>query len=283
VKKFTTTLPAFLTDVSIVPASLPAVLGGATTHGVLWQAAPGSFLLDVPAVARYLVVAGKTINIDFASEAIATEVERHMLMLPLAALLYQRGMLAVHAAAVANDQGVVLLAGDSGSGKSTLLPGLLKRGWTMLADELAIVGLNELGQPVVYPTASVIALWPESLEKLGIDITSLPSADVNRLELAASGQAVVGSLPLRTIYRLGVHGAGEIELKELTGSARFRAVGTLLYNSHVADAVCSRPDYLRCAAAIAQSVPISILRRPRGIWSVEALTELITINHQGNL
>lgn len=268
-------LPNFLADVSITHAPLPSALDGATACGVLWQAAPGRFLLDVPAVARYLVTAGSSITIDPSLDAPLLTVEHHLGMLPLASLLYQRGMLAFHAAAVADEQGVVLLAGDSGSGKSTLLVELLQQGWRMLADDLAIVGLNEQGQPVVYPTAPGIALWPESLKKMGIDPDSLPSVDANRREFLPVGQTVGTPQLLRGIYRLNVHSKSAVEMEELAGSARFRAVGTMLYNSHVADAVCGRADYLRCAAAIAQSVPISILRRPRGVWSVEALAEHI--------
>jgi len=270
-------LPDFLADISVTQASLPTALDGTTACGVLWQAAQGRFLLDVPAVARYLITAGNSITIDSVPDTPAIVVEHHLGMLPLAALLYQRGMLAFHAAAVANDQGVVLLTGDSGCGKSTLLVALLQRGWRVLADDLAIVGLDGQGQPVVYPTASGIALWTESLKKLGIASDSLSCCDANRREFVPSGQTAGDPQPLRHIYRLGVHGKREVEPEELAGSARFRAVGTMLYNSHVADALCSRADYMRCAAAIAQFVPINILRRPRGVWSVEALAEYIAL------
>jgi hypothetical protein len=270
-------LPHFLADISVTHAALPVAFDGAIANGVLWQAAPGFFLLEVPTIARYLVKGGSAITVDVAPDASASSVGHHLGMLPLAALLYQRGMLAFHAAAVANDQGTVLLAGDSGSGKSTLLTALLQRGWTMLADDLAIVGLNEQGQPVVHPAAPGVALWPESLKKLGIDPTLLSPADANRLEFIPEGQTAGVPLPLCGIYYLNVCGKNTVSLDELAGSDRFQAVGSLLYNSHVADALCSKVDYLRNAAAIAQSVPIRILNRPRGIWSVDALVEHISL------
>jgi hypothetical protein len=137
--------------------------------------------------------------------------------------------------------------------------------------------LDEQGLPVVYPTAPSIALWPDALKKLGIDSDSLTPCDANRREFIPAGQAACGPQPVRGIYRLNIQSKNEVGLEELVAGVRFRSVGTMLYNSHVADAVCDRSNYLRCAAAVAQSAPISILKRPRGIWSVEALAEYIAL------
>lgn len=270
-------LPEFLTDCCISQAPLTAVLDVATIRGVLWQATPEQLLLDVPGVARYLAKGGKSITVDPAPDAPAERVSYFLGMLPLAALSYQRGMLAFHAAAVCNDKGALLLAGDSGSGKSTLLAALLKRGWRMLADDLAIVGLDKQGQPVVFPSAQGIALWPESLKKLAIDPGGLQSCDTNRYIFVPAERASGNPVPLRCMYRLGIHSKSGVEQEEPSGNARFRLIATMLYNSHVADAVCNKADYLRCAAAISRQAPIRILRRPRGQWSVEMLAEHISL------
>jgi hypothetical protein len=157
------------------------------------------------------------------------------------------------------------------------LAALLKRGWRMLADDLAIVGLDEQGQPVVLPAAQGIALWPESLKKLAIEPGGLQSCDFNRRIFVPAERAKGNPVPLRCMYRLGIHIKSGVELEEPTGNARFRLIATMLYNSHVADAVCSKADYLRCAAAISRQAPIRILRRPRGQWSVGMLAEQISL------
>jgi len=271
-----TMLPDFLSDLSVTTASLPIALDGAIARGVLWQNAAGRFLLDVPGVARYLVEAGRTITIDPAPNAPVQKVEHFLGMLPLAALLYQRGLLAFHAAAVSNGDVALLLAGDSGSGKSTLLTALLQRGWRMLADDLAIVSLNEQGQPIVHPACSGIALWPESMKNLGIDADSLPYADANRRKYSLPEQCETNPQCLRGIYRLSVHNKCEVEMEEMAGSARFQTTGTMLYNSHVADVLCNRVEYMRYVAAIVQSVSYRELRRPRGVRCVEALADQIS-------
>jgi hypothetical protein len=278
-----TTFPAILSDVSYSTASLPSELDGVTARGVLWQIAGDRFLLDVPAVARYLVEGGSSITIDPAPDVTPSKAEHYLMMLPLAALLYQRGMLAFHAAAVSNGEGVVLLSGNSGCGKSTLLAALLQRGWRMLADDLAMVGLNEDGQLIVYPTRSGIALWPDSLNKLGIASESLGYCDANRREFKIPEHFDSTPSRLRGIYRLTVHGKREVECEDLAGGARFQATGAMLYNSHVADALCNRSDYLCSVATLAQTVPYRDLRRPRDLWCVEALSNHIINNFKAFL
>lgn len=54
----------------------------------------------------------------------------------------------LHAAAVARDDRVVLLAGESGAGKTTLTLALLDAGWTYLSDDLAPV---EIATGLVHP------------------------------------------------------------------------------------------------------------------------------------
>ena len=54
------------------------------------------------------------------------------------ARLHGMGIYAVHAGAVADDRGAVVIAGRSGQGKTTLVLGLLSRKFRLLSDELAL-------------------------------------------------------------------------------------------------------------------------------------------------
>lgn len=272
-----TMLPDLFSEIPVTTATLPIELDGIIARGLLWQAAEEQFLLNVPGVARYLVQTGSSIAIDAVANVPVRTVEYFLGMLPLAALLYQRGMLAFHAAALSNGESALLLAGDSGVGKSTLLAMLLQRGWRMLADDLAIVGLDKQGQPIVYPAKPGIALWSGSLEQLDIESDYLPLCDANRHEYSLPDQFETQPLPLRGIYHLSVHSKLDVWLKDIAASKRFHETGKMLYNSHVADALCSRADYLRCVAAIAGSVTYYELQRPRGVWSVDALADKIVI------
>jgi hypothetical protein len=266
-------------DISIDYQPLPAVTGSISARGVLWQVAGGIFLMEVPDVARYLVNNGREIIIDPVADSSPLEVDRYLKMLPLAAVAYQRGALAFHAAVAANDAGAVILTGDSGSGKSTLLMSLYQRGWRVLADDLALISLDRQGQPVVFQTAPEIVLWPGVLEKYKIEPDKVISADANRRKIFVSNLTGNEALPVCSIFRLGIHGKKDIELEKIEVKARFKTIGLSLYNSHVADALCDRVHYLRSTSAIAQSVPIHQVRRPRGVWSVDELADRIEQEH----
>lgn len=266
-------LPEWLTGIQIKTAVVPPVLPGATARGVLWQAAAGRFLLEVPEVARYLATDGRKITIEPVTQAKEEDVTRFLRMTPLAALLFQRGILAFHATAVANKAGAVLLAGDSGTGKSTLAAALLQRGWSLLSDELAVVDTEEQGRLVVLPTFPEIMLWPDAMAKL--DIASGNGADGARQALSMPTQFAAVPRPLRAIYWLGVSQESEIERSDVTGVQRFNAIGRLTYKSHIADALFDRARYLRQTAAIAQAVPLYRLGRPRDRWSVEELIDKV--------
>jgi hypothetical protein len=268
-------LSSLLSEVRIQTAAVPSTLEGATARGVLWQAAPGRFLLDVPGIARYLVADGCSITVEPTAQQTARNVTRFLQMTPLAALFFQRGIPVFHAAAAATPHGVVLLAGDSGAGKSTLLAALLRRGWSLVADDLAVVSVDQNGTPSVLPAFPEVVLWQDAIDKLGMT-PGLPFGNNrNRQVLSLEKQFTSSPQNLLAIYWLSVHTAMEIQVRNLEGAERFSALGTLSYNSHIADALLDRSAYFRCASAIAQAVPVRQLRRPRGRWSAEELADRV--------
>lgn len=275
--KLTAILPDLLTDITIETATLPSELVDATSRGVLWQAALGRFLLDIPEVGRYLVEDGRRVVIDALPQAADEEVIRYFCMTPLAALLYQRNIPVFHAAAAAmpDREECILLAGDSGAGKSTLLVALLQRGWRLLADDLTIVRTDENGNLVVFPTSPEVVLWSDAVEKLSLTKTDNTSG---RHILSWSGRFVSNPLLLRAVYCLAAKNQDGFQLSELEGVKRFQAMGLLAYNSHIANALFDPKEYFRQAAVFAQAIPLYRLCRPRGCWSADKLADMVEGN-----
>lgn len=79
-------------------------------------------------------------------------------------VLRSRGVLAMHASCVANEDGAILLAGDSGAGKSTTAAALDRRGWRVVSDDLtALSRPAETGQPwLAHHAFTHVRLWPRS-------------------------------------------------------------------------------------------------------------------------
>jgi hypothetical protein len=241
-------------------------LAGAPHSGVLWRAAHGALLFDVPGVARYFVRDGNLVEVDPGDGTGAGEVEQFLRMTPAAALYLQRGIPVLHAAAATDPAGrAVVLAGDSGSGKSVLLTALLRRGWGLLTDDLAPVMLDGEQVPVAVPT------WPEVNQWHG---GAAPASGGRFSDLA--GAFVDQARPISAIWWLGLHGFDPVEVRGIEGIARFDALGAMAYNRLIAGALLNRASYLRVAGAVAGSgLPIRRLIRPRGRWTAGELADIV--------
>jgi len=288
--------PNWLTDLQLESARVPRELTDATARGVLWQAAPGRFLLQVPGVARYLVENGQRVTIERAPAADEDQVIRLARTTPLAALLFQRGLCAFHAAALAppleirstlehtsgecpdypDRDSAILLAGDSGAGKSTLLAALLQRGWRMLSDELACVGLHGGTQPLVFGLQPEVLLWKDALEKIKVEgLQPLRTLANGKQAFCAAGQFIETPRPLGDIYWLNVHSGPTLETHRLRGQKFFKATQTLLYNSRIAEVLLERSSHFRLVSSLTQTVRLQRINRPHGQWSVEQLADQI--------
>ena len=263
-------LPDWLTGVQIEMSSVPLTLDNTVARGVLWRAAPGRYLLDVPEVARYLIENGTRVRIDPSPSVADADVLRFLGMTPLAALFFQRGILAFHAAAVSCAKGAVLIAGDSGVGKSTLLAALLKRGYNLLADDLAAVDVNKSDIPMVFPAFPELTLWSDAMVKLEIE-----NGGKGKHILIMKDRFATSPQPLNAVFCLSVHASGSIEISAIQGAKIFTALTALSYNSRIADALLDRASYMRQAAAIARNIPVFSLRRPRDRWCADELAELV--------
>jgi hypothetical protein len=274
--------PSWLDDASIRIGPVPASLTGESASGVLWKAAPGRFLLDVPGVARYLVTDGDSITIDPQRSASDDEVARFARATPFAALCHQRGIAVLHAAAAVRDDRAVLVAGDSAAGKSTLLAALLARGWRMVADDLTPVTLDDESMPIVLPTFPELILWEDALERLGTASagqTNLPPPVRSRPDGTWSmpTRTLMVSSPVRAhaVWRLSVHNRGRVETELIDGASGFALLSWIAYNSRVARALLDPAIRLRVDSAVVAHCDLGSLRRPRGCWSVRELAELL--------
>jgi hypothetical protein len=115
-----------------------------------------------------------------------------------------RGIVCLHASAVAVDNKVIALLGPAGSGKSTTAAAFSARGYRILAED--VVTLDDRGEHFfVRPGYPCIRLWPASVKALYGAETHLPKLTPNwdKCYLDLKGQFQTEPLPLAAIYHLG--------------------------------------------------------------------------------
>jgi hypothetical protein len=118
-----------------------------------------------------------------------------------------RGIVCLHASAVAFDDACVAFVGSAGAGKSTIAAAFAKLGRGIVSDD--IVGLVERdGVFHVLPAYPHLCLWPESVTMLFGSPDALPPLvhdwEKRQLVLGENGTRFEHRhLPLRAIYILG--------------------------------------------------------------------------------
>jgi hypothetical protein len=264
-------------DVVIRYGAVPLTLEGATGRGVLYQATAKQFLLAMDGVARYLVQDGNEIIVEPAPASLDSDVRVFLLGSCLGALLHQRGMLVLHAGAVHTDRGAVLFTGSSGSGKSTLLGELLRRGHTMMVDDVCAVVLDPAGAPLVLPGYPRIRLWADAAEKLEHDIGGMVKTrpEMEKYERQVTEQYWDQPAPLRRIYLLNTVNR---DLLALNPEPRIHTFQIMLHNTYrqrFVDGLQMRAAHFDLITAVARQTGVTSVTRPAQPFRLQELADLI--------
>jgi hypothetical protein len=153
---------------------IPDSLEGAVRVGPYSSAKPGALLRVVPGVGRFLALDGQLIKVSRDKDSDPIEVDQFLYGAVRAALIHQRGGFPLHAACLVQPETerAFAIAGPSGAGKSTLARELVRRGWSLLGDDLTAV-YYERREILAWPSRPGIKLWRDACDYLGSDLELL--------------------------------------------------------------------------------------------------------------
>src|SRR5205807_5031958 len=103
------------------------------------RARAGEALLAWKDVGKLAIRAGKQIVVEANDDADAAMLRRFVVGPALAALLVQRGLLVLHASAVAVGDGAIAFLGMAGQGKSTMASAMYEHGHAVVSDDVVPV------------------------------------------------------------------------------------------------------------------------------------------------
>jgi hypothetical protein len=261
--------------------SVPDDLPLPRTEGVVFQARPGQFLLKIDDVARYLVEGGQSVTIDPAPGASEAAVRLFLLNTVLAVLLLQRGgLLPLHASSLRTERGAVLFAGHSGAGKSTLAAEFLRRGWTLLSDDLAPLELphgNGQAAVMVWPVFPQLKLWADAARHLGYVLEGLVRVrpEEEKYSVPAAGGFSPAPVPLRAAYVLTTHSRPEVTLQALSPAERFKVLTRRTAGMPFVEGLGLRAAHFQMISALAPRLPLTRVLRPDGGLSVTAVADAV--------
>jgi hypothetical protein len=202
----------------------------------------------------------------------------------LGLLLHLRGLVTLHASAVAIRGGAVAFVGQKGMGKSTMAAALHASGHSIVTDDLLVLNTTE-DSVQAYPGFPHLKLTAESIiESLDEDPHRIPKIDPEgpKHSFAAKKDFLRTPLPLQCVYVLEYG-------QETRRSDRFtlphskpiggkEAIIELVRNSYVArlfpeEAISEQ--HLTWSTEIAGSVPLRRLHRKKSLGDIPDLVSLI--------
>jgi len=285
---FPFSFPLFRVVPSDVPADVVVELGilpppspDARLAGPLRLAEPGKVRFGLPGVAKVLVTNGERILVE-RDPGGSEETLRLLLMGTVAALLlHQRGYLPLHGSGVVTPYGAVLFVGHSGVGKSTVLGALLKRGYSMICDDLAALRLDEDGVTRVCPGAPLYKLWADSAEALDLATTDLHRArlELEKFLVPVPDRQISVPVPVHAIYQLSTHHQPMVSFEPRDDAGRFNVLLDHTWQKLALKRMGLHGAHFQRTVALARTTRVVSVRRPsRKTVDVDELAERLEIN-----
>mgnify|MGYP002388545394 CR=1 FL=1 len=238
-------------------------------HPVAFSVDGGTFLFERYGVARFAAVSGRSVQIDAYPDASWEEILTYLLGSVFAALLHQRGVLALHAGAGEVEGGAVLFAGQSGAGKSTLAAAFAAAGFGILADDVTAIHSQDEGL-VAYPALRRLKLWESATRALGMDASNMQPMHSRapgryRLPLATSS---LKPRALRGVLLIVPWANDEVVIQEAHGSRLFNLILRATYRAGLLAPLQAQASHFSVASAVTRAVPVGLLCRPSGAFNL---------------
>lgn len=170
----------------------------------------------------------------------------------VAHLLAWRGLIPMHACAVAIDGRAVLIAGAAGAGKSSLTAGLIAAGARLLSDDLSAIQFDvDAPNPVILPGRTTIRLDPVVAAWTDGEVLDLPSRETRgKHVLRHRTRFDAGTYPLAGVIGLGLPPG------TLAPVARAQFLARHLFRPAWLAAMPNHPERQRALLNLAKFLPV---------------------------
>jgi hypothetical protein len=245
-------------------------------EGCIWGTSEAACIL-VPDVGLFQVRGGCEILVDAVPGVEARVLRLFILGCAIGLLLDQRGLLVLHASAVAIQNEVILFIGDSGAGKSTMAAAMHVRGHCIIGDDTAAVDHQHLNRPLVLPAFPQLKLWPEAASALGLEPNRLPRLRPEFEKRAHDASTVFSREPLalKSIYVLTDNHGATSEIEPLRQQQAFAALMDHLYAIDLLGSEHISSTHFHQCVSLARCVSVYRLQRKRSLELLPAVAQRV--------
>lgn len=252
-------------DVTIAQAPVPDALPNPDSAGLAWQYAGDRVLIMPPCGVRFLVEGGETIRYQLADGVDSATLRLFLLGTAWPVLAMQRGLLPLHASAVACGANVHAFTGGSAIGKSTLAAALAGRGPPFFADDVVLLDPMRFNEEAVCYGYEDLKLWPNGLALAAVpdDGPVREVADFDKRYAVPPERAPRVDGRLRTLRLLEVSYTPGNPLRDepVQGRAAFRTVYNAVHRRPYAVAIVGRDRIFEWLTRLLRHVDVFVFRR----------------------
>lgn len=226
----------------------------------------------------FTVENGRQITYELKAGAREDYLKTYLLGYGMAMVHLQRGEMAIHCSALSKDGKAVLVAGESGSGKSTTTTALLERGFSLMADDMAIVSVNGEGKAICYPAFPYQKLCRDVAEERNYNFDDLIYIDEDKdkyLVPFEGGFDVNGKEVCAMFYLTKMNGNTELYTEEIVGINKFHVCANNLFLRNLLREEKYSPGIGSKCLEIASKVDMFLLGRPEECDTVQERTSYI--------
>ncbi|HUF32087.1 MAG TPA: hypothetical protein VMN58_02615 [Acidimicrobiales bacterium] len=191
-----------------------------------------------------------------------------------ALVLGQQGRTALHASTVAVGEGAVAIAGRRDAGKSTTALELRRRGHRLVTDDVSPVDPVAGGRPMVVPFGRALHVWPETAERLGVDVGDAPPVAAASAKLSVPVTTEEGAELTHVVVLDPAAGVAEVGSIRVTGAEAVTMVGANAYRVEVISRLWPA-ELFRWTTWLPTVVAVHVVRRPEEGWSVTEVVNTI--------
>ena len=232
------------------------------------------FMMRIQGVASYRAFNGNSICIFPEEEANRSDVNVYVSSNAMAAILFQRNALPLHAGGIFINDELVLVMGDSGAGKSSLLFHAMQKGYRMFSDDVVVVSDTTTYPLEVHASYPQMKLWKHQLNELNHLAVFPVRKGVDKYPFyfhrCFESDPIV---PKRIFILKTVDNLSGVQIQKLSGGESFVELNSFIYRKEYFNAH-DPTGIFNSISQLANQSNIYLIKRPTDIDTASQVAEL---------
>lgn len=271
-------------EIMVLKGKVPENIIGATVNNEFFQASRDELIFRIKGIGKYYISKGNLIIIELEEKANFNTVKLYLLGTAFAALLLQRCIIPIHGSAVVINDKCIIITGESGVGKSTLSSGFLKRGFSLLTDDVAALTFDNEGCVFVQPSYPQQKLWRDSIEIFGGKVNSYTQIynETDKFAVPIHENFMKKPMPLSAVFELKKGDYTDVQIQNISGMHKLSLLMNNTYRPQLLNFFNLYENHFKQCTLIANRISAYRLIRPENIFSTDKLIKIILDNFEND-